>query len=268
MDANKDGGASPAEHGQASSSVPSGNIRTEKTDAVPNRSSERQDTTDQAIVGIGGLARTLAHDIKNPLVSLRTFLQLYPTRHNDPAFCEKFVSVLGSEIERLETLATQLGQAALHPIYPVRVRLNTLVSAAGDELKAESRTRGIEISVDLAEDAWVVVDGATVRQALQNVGLNAIQAAEAGAHSEKWVRVSTTRIAAGIQISISDSGDGVPVELRERLFQPFFSTKPHGFGLGLAISRQLLSDNGGTIDANFGANGSGATFRITLPRVN
>jgi signal transduction histidine kinase len=264
MNANKREGGT-GKNGRTRSNNSGGNSDTAQTGSVGHYSPECRAIQEQAMIGVGGLARTLAHDIKNPLVSLRTFLQLYPTRRNDPVFCEKFVSVLGIEIANLEKLASQLGRVALHPSHAARVRLNPIVTAACNELNAESRMRGVEITVDEGEEAWVVVDAAAIRQALLNVGLNALEAAEMGMRSEKWVRISTTRAAEGVQISITDSGDGVPAELRDRLFQPFFSTKPHGFGLGLAVARQLLSDNRATIDINLSRTGTGATFRIVLP---
>jgi len=124
----------------------------------------------------------------------------------------------------------------------------------------------VKVEVVFSADPDVVVtDAAAAKQVLLNLCFNAIQAVEAKDGSEKWVRLTTRRVADGVELAVSDSGPGIAPEMQRRLFQPFQTTKSRGFGLGLAICRDILANVRATIAVDPALPGQGATFRVTFP---
>jgi len=110
----------------------------------------------------------------------------------------------------------------------------------------------------------VMTDPSAAKQVLLNLCFNAIQAVEK--HSgDRWVRVSTKNLPSGIEMIVADSGPGISEEIRPRLFQPFQSTKSSGFGLGLAICRDILAGLDATINVDANVAGRGAVFRVVFP---
>jgi signal transduction histidine kinase len=111
----------------------------------------------------------------------------------------------------------------------------------------------------------VHTDAGVAKQVLLNLGFNAIQAAEEKSDADRWIRFSTRRVPEGVELAVSDSGPGIAPEFQRRLFQPFQTTKSRGFGLGLAICRDILANVHATITVDPPVPGRGATFRVTYP---
>ena len=107
-------------------------------------------------------------------------------------------------------------------------------------------------------------DASAVKQVLLNLCFNAIQAVEKHA-GDKWVKVATRNLDAGLELMVADSGPGISEEIRPRLFQPFQSTKSSGFGLGLAICRDILAGLDATITVDPTVADCGASFRVVFP---
>jgi signal transduction histidine kinase len=229
-----------------------------------NLSAKAQHAEQLATVGL--LGASLAHEIRNPLVSIKTFVQLLPTRHQDPVFREKFFRLMSAEVDRIDRLTEQLLElASPHAYNSQLIDLHPILRASLELVAPKAADKRVDLQVDLqAEPDQAYTDPSAVKQVLLNLCFNAIQAMEKQ-EANRWVRISTRRTAAALEMAVADNGPGIPQEMHARLFQPFQSTKSTGFGLGLAICRDILTGLGGDIRVDPPASGQGATFRVTFP---
>lgn len=223
-----------------------------------------QHTEQLATVGL--LGASLAHEIRNPLVTIKTFVQLLPSHHADEAFRRKFFSLMTDEVARIDRLTEQLLELASPRAYAAQsVGLHAVLKAALDLVTPKATDKGVRLATEFGADPDLAyTDPSAVKQVVLNLCFNAIQAFE-GRENDRWIKVSTRRLRGGIEVAVSDSGPGIAPEMQARLFQPFESTKSTGFGLGLAICRDILSGLNATIAVDPPADGRGATFRVTIP---
>ncbi len=221
----------------------------------------------EQLAALGLVGASLAHEIRNPLVSIKTFVQLLPTHHADPVFREKFSRLVGGEVQRIDDLTQQLLDLAAPRTYQAEpLRLHAAVGSGLELVQAKAAERGVRIETDWRADPDAVfTDGGVVKQVLLNLGFNAIQAAEEKGGADRWIRISTRSVAEGVELAVTDSGPGIAPEFQRRLFQPFQTTKSRGFGLGLAICRDILANVQATITVDPSVPGQGATFRVTYP---
>jgi signal transduction histidine kinase len=153
---------------------------------------------------------------------------------------------------------------ARHEVERRRFALNRAVEDVLAILRAESRRRESLIEVELAaEDTEVLGDPVQIQQVIINLLLNALDACAEMPAAQRRVRIATAVTRDGVQLTVTDSGRGIAPDVLPRLFDPFFSTKGGGMGLGLAIARSIVEAHGGTITA--ASAGQGAQFRLTLP---
>lgn len=211
---------------------------------------------------LGSLAAEIAHEVRNPLVSVKTFLQLLPERLHDPEFATAFLGVASEELQRVERLLDLVIQ------YPRRRAEKASASPAAalesvcELLRHLSHARGVKLESKTAPglpNAAVGDDG--LRQLLLNLALNAVAVTPEGGR----VRLAARAAELGVELCIADEGPGVAEAERTRVFELFHSTRPgsHG-GLGLAITRRIVEDAGGRI-AIEDAPAGGALFRVWLP---
>jgi len=220
----------------------------------------------EQLATVGLLGASLAHEIRNPLVTIKTFVQLLPQHHQDPAFRDKFFRLIGDEVSRIDRLTEQLLDLASPRAYlAVPTALHPLLRSGLDLVTTKADHRQIRIisEFEAAPDVALTDAGAT-KQVLLNLCFNAIHAVE-NREGDRWIRVSTRNVPEGIEVAVSDNGPGIAPEILPRLFQPFQSTKSTGFGLGLAICTDILSGLKATIAADPPSPGQGATFRVHFP---
>jgi len=215
------------------------------------------------LAALGRMAQELAHEVRNPLVSVKTFLQLLPERRDDPDFTTRFLGVAGEELERtlrLLALVIDYPSAEGAPAEPADVAATT--DAVLELLQPYARQRGVSlVAAPTLGDPKVALGGDALRQVLLNLLLNAIDATPRGAA----VSVAASALASGVELVVSDAGAGVAPELRERVFEPFFTTRGvHHGGIGLAIARGLVEQAGGRIRVR-SAEAGGAAFVVSLP---
>lgn len=221
----------------------------------------------EQLATVGVLGASLAHEIRNPLVSIKTFVQLLPTHYQDPAFRAKFFRLIGDEVTRIDQLTEQLLDLSSPRVYTAElIELHPVLRATIDLVAAKATDKQIELRTDFqAVPDSAFTDASAAKQVMLNLCFNAIQAVDAHGEGERWVRVATRNIAAGLEMVVADSGPGIAEEIRPRLFQPFQTTKSTGFGLGLAICGDILGNLNASITVDPPEPGHGAVFRVIFP---
>jgi len=226
------------------------------------------------LAALGELAAGLAHEIKNPLTSLMTFSRHLPRRFDDEHFRAKFQSVVPRELERINGIVEGLLELARPArINFTAVRLPAPLERAAELYAQEMESRGVQVTRDYARDLPAVwVDAEAVYQALVNLVRNALDAMPSGgkltlragwSDEHHGVRPGLAG-ARRVRVEIEDTGIGIPGADADRVFNPFFSTKTGGTGLGLALTHKIIEDHGGSIDFRSTV-GQGTVFRIVLP---
>jgi two-component system, NtrC family, nitrogen regulation sensor histidine kinase GlnL len=226
------------------------------------------------LAALGSLAAGLAHEIKNPLTSLLTFSRHLTRRFDDEQFRAKFQSVVPRELERINGIVEHLLELARPtPLSFSAVRLPALLERVVELYADEMETRAVEVTRDYARDLPVVwVDAEAIYQAFVNLVRNALDAMPVGGRltlrvgwsdEDDVVRPGRHPRARRVRVEIQDSGAGISAANADRVFNPFFTTKVGGTGLGLALTHKIVEDHGGTIDFRNGRAG-GTAFRIVL----
>jgi signal transduction histidine kinase len=217
---------------------------------------------------LGTLAAGVAHEVRNPLVSVRTFIELLPERLHDEEFRTSFRDLTLAEIERICALLNDLlAFARPAPGHEEASDLNALVLQTVRLLEPEGRKCGVSLATRCAAGLLpVAVEEGRLKQVLMNVILNAIQASAARGAVEISTRQSPPPDEGWSIVEVVDSGPGIPPELAPHIFDPFVTTKETGSGLGLHVAQRIASDHGGAIRARSGPDG-GTIFAIHLPTV-
>ena len=225
------------------------------------------------LAALGSLAAGLAHEIKNPLTSLLTFSRHLTRRFDDEQFRAKFQSVVPRELERINGIVERLLELARPtPLSFSAVRLPALLERVVELYAEEMETRAVEVTREYARDLPVVwVDAEAIYQVFVNLVRNALDAMPSGGRltlrvgwsDDDVVRPRRHPGARRVRVEIQDSGAGISAVDADRVFNPFFTTKVGGTGLGLALTHKIVEDHGGTIDFRNGRAG-GTVFRLVL----
>lgn len=225
------------------------------------RASLARELQKEKLSAFGLLAAGIAHEVGNPLAAISSLVQMLQRRKPDP-YTEQKLELAGRQLERIQRTIRELvdfSRPVNHEANQVRVR--EVVEEALGIVKYYHRTKGRTISTEIDDDLpalWTVRDHLT--QVLFNLVLNAIDATEREGRIHIVARVVGDRVV----IEVEDDGVGIEPEDLPRLFQPYFTTKPKGTGLGLFVSRQIVVELGGTLDCR-STSGAGTCFRLTLP---
>ena len=214
----------------------------------------------------GMLGASLAHEIRNPLVTIKSVVQQAKSRFSEPGFQRLLIEVLPGEITRIEGLVTGLMDLSRprHPSFD-RLHLNDLVRACLLLVTPRAKERDVKIIEELdANPDELSADRSAVQQVVLNLVMNAIDAF-ANVEGPRLVTIRTSNLDRAICIEIGDNGPGLSIETQRTLFRPFTkSTKSTGMGLGLAICADIVRSHHGEIKFVDDAS-KGALFRITLP---
>ena len=228
------------------------------------------------LASVGTLSAGMAHEIKNPLVALKTFAQLLPERYDDADFRETFSRLAQQEIERIDGIVNQLlefsrpakpllAEASLHEVLQRPLKL---VSEA-----ALKKQVVIEKNFNAADDA-ILADVHQMQQVFLNFLLNALDAIAGKGRiilstSQVEGRFNPTGTGDAIprpylRLDIADTGCGIPPDQLSRIFDPFFTTKTSGTGLGLSVSYGIIREHGGMVEVE-SQPGHGTLFHIFFP---
>jgi two-component system, NtrC family, sensor histidine kinase HydH len=221
----------------------------------------------EQLASIGQLAAGLAHEIRNPLTSMKSLIQLAHAEGGASSLSDRDVQVLDEEIGRLDRQVQTFLDFARPP------RLNRTVIDLVPLVEktialAEPRARQQRINLKMfTPDQPVLVDGDPdqLQQVLLNLILNAIDMVQKDGHVN--VNLFDNSSTGTIKLEVVDDGPGIPAEMSDRIFEPFFSTRESGTGIGLAVSLRIVEQHNGSIVAANRDHG-GAVFTATLPGVN
>jgi two-component system sensor histidine kinase HydH len=216
---------------------------------------------------LGEMAAVLAHEIRNPLGSIRGTAEILRDdyRPGDPKY--EFIDIQIRETERLNRVVEDfLRMARPLPTEMVRCRVQPELETVVLLVTNDARERKISLVLDPpADDVVVMGNGEKLRQAFLNIAMNSLQATHGGGGVTISTSVRRADEAAGMcEIKFCDSGEGIDAETMTRIFEPFYTTKPDGTGLGLAITRKIVEGHGGTLQVE-SVVGQGTTVTVTLP---
>jgi PAS domain S-box-containing protein len=232
------------------------------SDLTPLKQLERERGRAERLAYFEILASSLAHEIKNPLVAIKTFAQLIPRRHRDEQFVQEFSRVVTREIGQMERLLDRLralSRSSDRPKQPIDLR--EPLHHALELLRPAFDEKRITLGVTLAsQPGLVLADPSELEQLFHNLLVNAHEATP----PEGTVAVELGVGGQEVVVTIADSGPGIPPELLEHVFDPFITTKPRGSGLGLTISAGIARTHQATLRADNRPDG-GARFTVVFP---
>jgi signal transduction histidine kinase len=239
-------------------------------DITQSRRSARETIESERLNALTLLAAGVAHEIGNPLNSLHIHLQLMERKvreldHNSKAELQDSIDVARSEIARLDSIVTQF----LRAIRPSRPQLhpesiNVIVEEAVRFFAPEIRDRDVVVEQELRSDLPLLqVDRDQMKQAFYNVIKNSLEAMK----RRGILRIQTDMDDKHVLISFIDSGGGMSSEDLSRVFEPYFTTKPSGTGLGLLIVRRIVREHGGELSIE-SSQGKGLILTIRLPYID
>lgn len=224
---------------------------------------ERRLAERERLATLGQMAATVAHEVKNPLSAIKSIAQVMGEDKNLSDEYARDLSLIVGETDRLGQSVTQLLTFARRETpSELPLRANQLVDAVVGLFQANAEREGVRLDAKVESDEEL--GGAAVsavRVALSNLLLNALQATPRGGE----ILIRGTLESGHLLITVQDGGPGIPEELRQRIWEPFFTTKQRGTGLGLAIVRKRMQEAGGNARLISSLNGKGARFELRVP---
>jgi signal transduction histidine kinase len=217
----------------------------------------------QQLSAVGQLAASVAHEVRNPLTSIKMLVESALHSRNRRPLTIEDLQVIHGEVDRLEhTVQSFLDFARLPRPRRTPCDLRDIIAQAVDLVRVRARQQQIEITCRCPESPVMAhLDANQIGNVLINLCLNALDAMPQGGRLDLSLESDGAR---GICLSVCDSGNGIDPDMLARLFTPFASTKPTGSGLGLSISQRIIEEHGGRIAGNNRSEG-GACFTIHLP---
>jgi PAS domain S-box-containing protein len=238
-------------------------------DVTEKRGREARLRRAESLASLTTLAAGVAHEIKNPLGSMGIHLQLIRKKTDgrlrvDPRTIANHLQVLGEEVDRLNRIVVDF----LFAVKPMDTRLedgdiNAVITEMLAFVRPEMDQAGVRVEAELAEDLPLLrIDARFIRQALLNLIKNAVAAMPEGG----VLAVGTSRVDGEVLVRVSDTGTGIPEDIMEKIFEPYFTTKPFGTGLGLTIVFKIVKEHFGDISVSSKV-GQGTTVTLALPVV-
>ncbi len=216
------------------------------------------------------LVAGLAHEIRNPLTSIKTFVQLIPMKMNNEKFRSEISTLVPKEIERLNQLVEGLINYAKPGSGKANsLNLERLIQSSIILFKQETDNKNIEIEWRVEPDLWIEADESQMNQVLINLFLNAIESMDSKRKNKKaqgklTLSIHACRSEEEVIVTISDQGEGMTEEETRKIFEPFYTSKTSGTGLGLSLSKQYIIENNGSLSVE-SEPGSGSAFELRFP---
>jgi len=227
---------------------------------VKNLEREREHRKHLAI--IGEMAARIAHEIKNPLASIQTGIQLLESQLANDDNLKTYYERLRSEIQRVDKILKGLLTYAREDYLELKtLKLEQVVKRFQEIFQPTASKESVKLHIKIDKNLpEIQADEHKLEQVLWNVCLNAVQASKAG----NDINLRVSKYNNGITIAIQDEGEGIPTESLKKIFQPFFSTRTHGSGLGMSISKKIVELHKGELTIKSELD-KGTTVNIYLP---
>lgn len=213
------------------------------------------------LAALGTIAAGMAHEIKNPLASIKGLTQVLPENLEDPEFIQKFLEIVPRQIDRINRIVEDLltfGRP--QELIITELKVSEVIEEVLRLVENQCQKAGIEVIKEFRSQVPIRGDKGKLSQAFLNIILNAIQAMPRG--GKLWVGCREFK-EGEVEVEISDSGLGIPEDKISRIFDPFFTTKEKGSGMGLAVTYRIIKEHGGRIEVE-SEPGAGTTFKIYL----
>jgi two-component system sensor histidine kinase HydH len=222
---------------------------------------EKEVARQERLAALGTLAAGVAHEIRNPLSSIKGFATYFGAKFEAGTQDRELAEVMIGEVDRLNRVVTEL----LELTHPSELRLaptsvSDLVQHALKLVEGDCRSKGIAVQLRIAELEALPLDPDRMLQILLNLFLNAIQAMPQGG----TLTVSAQRVKDRLELRVADTGHGIPAQDLDRIFDPYFTTKNQGTGLGLATVRTMMTAHGGQVRVT-SEPGQGTQVILDLP---
>jgi signal transduction histidine kinase len=229
-------------------------------DALRQRAAQRT----EHLAVLGQLLAGVTHEVRNPLAGIRSTVQLWE-RLPDTARSPDSMHAVVQAVDRLNEIVSQLLHfARVENVERQPVSVNAVLTETLDLLEAQAAGQSVAIERDLEPSLPNVAGSASaLRQVFLNLATNALQVMPQGGRLRCRTRSDAQKRT--VEVRVSDTGPGIAPEVRQHLFEPFFTTRPDGTGLGLALCREFVHQHGGRMELESGD--PGATFRVVLPAV-
>jgi polar amino acid transport system substrate-binding protein len=206
----------------------------------------------------------IAHEIRNPLTSIKTFVELIPQKFDSPKFREKISALVPQEIERLNELIEGLmDYSKSRPAKKEEVDTSNLLESTHLLFDRTAANKGVEIRTFIEKELFISTDRQQLKQAVINLIINAVDALQE-VEGEKWVSLKNYKADGRVYVEIQDNGPGMSERVQKQAFEPFYTTKADGTGLGLAIAKQHVEENNGLFDVE-SSPGKGTLIRLSFP---
>ena len=226
------------------------------------RALRREMEKNRRLASVGRLAAGVAHEIRNPLSSIKGFATYFRDRYGDVPEDARIAGVMIGEVDRLDRVVSQLLDFA-RPLTLTRTETSLATAVDGALRLVENRLAdaGVRVTTDLDPSVRATADPDRLRQVILNLLINAVEAMDGGGS----VMVSVTDGGRGPEIRLADTGPGISAEALAHVFDPYFTTKRSGTGLGLAIANNIMEAHGGTIRMESDPEAGGTTAVLTFP---
>jgi signal transduction histidine kinase len=223
---------------------------------------ERQLAEREKMASLGQMAANVSHNLRNPLSSMKTVLQVQLENPQLPVDIRRDSTLVVNEIDRMSAKLSQLLRYAKPSVNGQRVAAVTLANQTAVLFRHDAERRNVRLEFERpTEEIFALASEEALSEVLSNLIVNAIEAQGIGGR----VKVGLARRDGRLEIIVEDGGPGISQDLRVKMFQPYFTTKPAGTGLGLSIVARRVEEIGGTISCESPVrNGKGTRFRLTL----
>lgn len=210
---------------------------------------------------LGTIAAGMAHEIKNPLASIKGLTQVLPENLEDPEFIRKYSEIVPRQLDRINRIVEALLDFG-HPAGMVmqEVDVEEVLEEILRLVENQCRKANIEIVREFQKQSLITGNAEKLSQAFMNIILNAIQAMPGGG----FLKLKTYNLSLTTVVEITDTGAGIPAGKLSNIFDPFYTTKESGTGMGLAVTHRIIKEHNGTIEVASEI-GKGTTFKICLP---
>ncbi len=240
-------------------------------DVTPIKQMERRLVHSERLSAMGEMAGEIGHELNNYLMAIGGRAELIVAALSDGADPRRLAKIkrgaeiIAEQVGEMRRLTDGLLDASRKESSPTDVDLSELVERTIEFVKPQNRFDGITLELAKAEGPLrVFADPQQIRQVVLNLLTNAAEATRERMASGGTIRVETIRGAASATVRVTDEGPGIPEHVRDRIFEPHFTTKPKGHGFGLAVCHRVVANHGGAITAESPRTG-GAVFTVKLP---